>query len=95
MNKISKETVKIVEKYDNINDIPFGEWIYVTNQIERLYPDFFANIIFSGLRVASMTITDIDLEDQQGIVIRAESPVMGTYFFPTEDGRYLAVEYSC
>ena len=95
MKKISKKAVNIVEKYDNFNDIPFKEWIYVVEQIEKLYLDFFAHIFSAGLHVRSITITDIELEEHQGIVIQAESPFMGTCCFPTEDGRYLVVDYSC
>ena len=94
MKKISKKAVNIVEKYDNFNDIPFKEWIYVVDQIEILYPDFFAHIFFAGLHIGSITITDIELEEHQGIVVRAENPFAGTYYFPAENGRYLVVEYS-
>ena len=98
MNKISKRVVKIVEKYRCFKNISLAEVSYIIEQVDKLYYGFFEDIYVCNMVIVSEPTGDCQGEGQycnQSSVGWTGDSLEGTYYFPTEDGRYLAIEYSC
>lgn len=98
MNKISKRVVKIVEKYRCFENIPLDESIYIIEQVDKLYYGFFEDLHACDMAIVSEPTGEYQGEgqycDQSSVGWSCDS-FKGTYYFPTKDGRYLAIEYSC
>lgn len=97
MNKLSNNVIEIVEKYKHYAIIPPEEGNYLTEQINQLYHAFFRDIHASAMR-----IVDEPTGKPQGKGQYCEKECLGwtgytsvgTYYFPIENGKYLAIEFS-
>lgn len=98
MKKISKKAVEIVEEYDCIDKIVGEEWEYLLKQIDKLYPDFAVDSNIWNMRITKEYSGEFQQDGQyclQSAVGESSDSYTGTYYFPTTDGRYLAVSYDC
>lgn len=98
MNKISKEVVKIVEKYSCFENIPLDESGYIIKQVDKIYYGFFEDVYAWDMEIVSEPTGEYQGEGQycdQYTVGWSGDSFEGTYYIPTEDGRYLAIGYSC
>lgn len=98
MKKISKKAVEIVEKYGDIDKIVEEEWEYLLKQIDKLYPDFTVDFDIWDMKLTEKYYGKSQQDGQycsQSAIGETGDYVRGTYYFPTIDGRYLAVSYDC
>lgn len=98
MKKISKKAVEIVEKYGCIDKIVGEEWEYLLKQIDKLYPDFAVDTDIWNMRITKEYSGKFEQDGQycsQSTIGESEDCFRGIYYFPTTDGRYLAVSYDC
>lgn len=98
MKKISKKAVKIIEKYDNIDRMTQDEWEYVLKQINKLYPDFIDDSNIWDMKITETHSGEFQQDGQycsQLATGEYGDYFTGTYYFPTVDKRYLAVNYDC
>lgn len=98
MKKISKKAVEIVERYDCIDKIIGEEWEYLLKQIDKLYPDFTVDSDIWDMKIAEKYYGEFQQDGQycsQSAIGESGDCFRGTYYFPTTDGRYLAVSYDC
>lgn len=95
MNKLSNEVIEIVEKYKHYAIIPPEEGNYLTEQINKVYHAFFRDI-----HAGAMRIENEPTGKPQGKGQYCERQCLGwgtsvgTYYFPIENGKYLAMEFS-
>lgn len=97
MKKISKKAVAIVEKYNDIDDIVDEDWKYLEKQINRLYPDFIHDCSIWRMKITEKYSGRYQQDGQycsQSSIGYDGDCFTGTYYFPTTDGRYLAVSYN-
>lgn len=98
MNKLSSNITKIVEKWNDFKESSEKDRKYLVKQINKIHDGFFEEV-YAG----NMTIVEEPTGKHQGkgqycnqhSVGWFGDSFEGTYYFPIEDGRYLAVEYSC
>lgn len=98
MKKISKKAIKIIEKYNNIDEISQEEWSYITKQIDKLYTDFTVDSNIWNIKITEKPFGEFQQDGQycsQSTTGECGDCFTGTYYFPTTDGRYLAVNYDC
>lgn len=98
MKKISKKAVEIVEKYGCIDKIVGEEWEYLLKQIDKLYPDFAVDANIWDMKITEKHYGDFQEDGQyclQSEFGESGDYFRGIYYFPTTDGRYLAVSYDC
>lgn len=98
MKKISKKTIKIIEKHDNIDEIPQKDWEYISKQINRLYTDFTIDSNIWDIKITKKPSGEFQQDGQycsQLATGEYGDYFTGVYYFPTTDGRYLAVNYDC
>ena len=98
MKKISKKAVEIVEKYGCIDKIVGKEWEYLLKQIDKLYPDFAVDSNIWNMKITEEYFGEFQQDGQyclQSTIGESEDCFRGIYYFPTTDGRYLAVSYDC
>lgn len=98
MKKISKKAVEIVEKYGCIDKIVGEEWEYLLKQIDKLYPDFTVECAIGDIKIKEKHYGDFQQDGQyciQSEFGESGDCFRGTYYFPTTDGRFLAVSYDC
>lgn len=98
MKKISKKAVEIVEKYGCVDKIVGEEWEYLLKQIDKLYPDFAVDTDIWNMRITKEYSGEFEQDGQycsQSTIGESEDCFRGIYYFPTTDGRYLAVSYDC
>ena len=94
MKKISKKAVEIVEKYGCIDKIVGEEWEYFLKQIDKLYPDFAVDSNIWNMKITEEYFGEFQQDGQyclQSTIGESEDCFRGIYYFPTTDGRYLAV----
>ena len=94
MKKMSKKAVEIVEKYGCIDKIVWEEWEYLLKQIDKLYPDFAVDSNIWNMKITEEYFGEFQQDGQyclQSTIGESEDCFRGIYYFPTTDGRYLAV----
>ena len=96
--KLPNDVIEIVEKCGDFDEFSEEDREYIVAQIDELYEGF-----FEDLSVINVAIVDEPERKHQGYgqycdqhsVGWTGDSFMGTYYFPTEDDRYLAIEYYC
>lgn len=98
MNKLSSNVIKIVEKCDDFKELSKKDKKYLVKQINKLYDGFFENVYTVNITIVEESPGKHQGKGQycnQHSVGWTGDSFEGVYYFPIEDGRYLAVEYSC
>lgn len=95
MDKLPNDVIDIVEKYRRYELLPHKEKDYLTEQINKAYHAFFRDI-----HASTMRIVEEPVGEPQGKGQYCEKECLGwgcyvgTHYFPIENGKYLAIEFS-
>lgn len=94
--KLPNEVIEIVEKYKHYAIIPPEEGDYLTEQINEAYHAFFRDIHASTMRIVNEPAGKPQGKGQycEKECLGWGYTSVGTYYFPIENGKYLAIEFS-
>lgn len=96
MKKLPKIVIEIVKNCaGNLENAPKEDSEFVIAQIDRLYKNFCGEVIIQRMWITSNPIGYYTADGQYGKGNFTEAVVIGTYCFPIEDGKYLAIDYTC
>lgn len=99
MKKLSKKVIKIINNNgSNLKNLSEEDKEFLIAQIDKLYEGFFEDVYTGNITIVEEPTGKHQGEgrycNQHSIGWTGDS-FEGVYYFPIEDGRYLAIEYSC
>lgn len=99
MKRLSKKVIKIINNNgSNLKNLSEEDKEFLTVQIDELYEGFFEDVYTGNITIVEEPTGKHQGEGQycnQHSVGWTGDSFEGVYYFPIEDGRYLAIEYSC
>nr|DAI56156.1 MAG TPA: hypothetical protein [Caudoviricetes sp.] len=97
--KLPNEVIEVVENCGgDLSKLSKEDKEFLIAQIDELYEEFFEDLFVTDMAIVDEPTGEHQGEGQycnQSSVGWSGDSFEGTYYFPVEDGRYLAIEYSC
>ena len=99
MDKLPNDVIEIVENCGgDLNKLSKEDKEFLIAQIDKLYEGFFEDVYTGKITIVEEPTGEHQGEGQycnQHSIGWTGDSFEGVYYFPIEDGRYLAIEYSC